>query len=388
MKHCTTTATTHVRCVGGTIVHHTPSLNQNVCASATSILRSVRLLHASLYRFLVFSFPVYTCFFRPSLHSCCSTNVQVLRGRVAFSLSTAIRLTPDPKCLEVEDDAVRCVFEADSEGAANDWYRRIQQVGKCDVNDTTVFVARGCANLRQPMNHHQVSVTLFVDQRRACIHDHHPTHTAQAVENYQRVIADAQENDNSADDMFTQTPRGALSRRPSQRLRDAVLNRRAATNVLKKQQQQQQQQQQHNRSDDGSAASSSLSHSSSSSLAEEDDHDGVPTIGEAMSTCKKRAPSRSMRMVAAVERENAQLRAALAAQNAQAATAGEDPSKAQLQTQLEELQRRLQAQLVAQSLDEAAATATATAAPKTDKALAKRRMNIEAHHETCKCVVM
>lgn len=295
----------------------------------------------------------------------------VLRGRVAFSASTKVRLTMQPKCFELEDDAVLCGFEAASQEECDDWVCQLQR----------------------------------------------------EVEAYQYAIRDPQlRTPDAKQHVAAIAVGGAGNRQQSRRFCDAVLGRtdslsrpivgvgagaavifstRTGSEATG------------HGMDDGSISSILDRPSTSGASAASDDEaatngidPAVPSIREAMSTCKKRSSTTAQRM-AAVERENEELRAALAHQREKAA---EDQSTESLQEKLRKLQQLLlEQQQLNQSRDEsdlqqeqlAAAAAAAViaedarpaqaksvAAQKADEALLKRRMNIEAHHETCNCSIM
>ena len=109
----------------------------------------------------------------------------------------------------------------------------------------------------------------------------------------------------------------------------------------------------------------------------------VPNIKQAMSTCKKRQSTDPQRM-AQIERENAVLRDELAQirQAAAAATRADDQT-ANLEAQLRTLQQQLKEMASAKASEVVAGTQLPA-----DDPLRQRRLNIEAHHETCKCNIM
>ena len=280
----------------------------------------------------------------------------VLRGRVAFSESTRVRLTPTPRCFELEDDSVLCSFTAAAEADCDDWVVQLQHVVEA----------------------YQVSVRQVMA----------PT---DAVQQQQQQHQPPQQR---------------------WRIRDAVLGRESRNASFTEQPQQQQER----------LFSSSISiivdrPSAGDALADDYDVPGVaaaavgadggacspdivPTLMQALSTCKKRAPIASQR-IAAAGRQDGELDISPAVNEVAVAAAANATTTAALQAQLLELQAQLlarqqmeQGELRAtrpnteRAVAAAAAAAAAANSTKAEQALLKRRMNIEAHHETCNCSIM
>eukprot|EP00750_Incisomonas_marina_P015579 INCI18380.1.p1 GENE.INCI18380.1~~INCI18380.1.p1 ORF type:complete len:271 (+),score=78.36 INCI18380.1:36-848(+) len=268
-----------------------------------------------------------------------------------------------PKCFELEDDAVLCGFEAASQEECDDWVCQLQREVEAYQH------AIRDPQLRTPDAKHAGLV----------------------------VGGSRQQSRRFCDAMLG---RNDSVSRPSVGTQPGIFSTRATGEVAA------------NGIDDGSISSilDRPSTSGGSALSDDEQTAGtdtaLPNIREAMSTCKKRSSTTAQRM-AAVERENEELRAALAEQREKAA---EDQSTESLQEKLRKLQQllleqqqlnlsqddsdRQQEQLAAAAAaaviaaDVQPAQAKKTASQKADEALLKRRMNIEAHHETCNCSIM
>ena len=371
-----------------------------------------------------------------------SCKTKTLRGRVAFSISTKVVLTRERHCFQIEDDTVCCTLQAESEGECTEWVCQLQRV--VEAYQRVLRHANAVANgerlgespVSSPVLRRKVLRSAVMEQKPyQCMSGRKSVHVHGGSG---RRAGRQGSGGGHLDRWISSRQRLSMSGQTRKSSRGAGAY-----------------------SDDGGDGDGDDEFTSADDMSAST----IPTIRQAMSTCKKRGPSSiplPMPMatyaeddrLAVIERENRELRErlelaalALAAQDTETDDNGngdavDEKLERAMQKRLAEFSnggsnsslvqqmlaeggsnRSLVQQLIMEEYRQSkqpqqrhsssqrqrkegssrsggrnsgsgsggkkqSSRAALKPAPQVDAALLKRRMNIEAHHETCRCAIM